>query len=105
MQCPGCNGKGTVFGHMNTGPDSSKHKWVDMQCMTCRGSGEITQDHADRIEAGQKLYRQRLNSGETLGEAAERQGMTPAQLSAIEHGRAPSNAEVTGAPLAARPVD
>ena len=87
MKCPGCNGKRTVFGHMNTGPDSSKHKWGDMLCMTCRGSGEITQDHADRIEAGQKLYRKRLNSGETLGEAAARQGMTPAQLSAIEHGR------------------
>lgn len=87
MQCPGCKGKGVVFGHMNTGPDSSKHQWGNMQCMTCRGSGKITQDHAARIEAGHKLYRQRLNSGETLGEAAARQGMTPSQLSAIEHGR------------------
>ena len=86
MECPVCKGKGTVFGHMNTGPDSSKHWRGDMQCMACRGSGEITQDHADRIEAGQKLYRQRLNSGETLGEAAARQGMTPAQLSVIECG-------------------
>lgn len=93
MQCPGCKGKGTVFGHMNTGPNSSKHQWGDMQCMTCRGSREITQNHADWIEAGQKLYRQRLNSGETLGDAAARQGMTPAQLSAIEHGRLPSNAK------------
>ena len=87
MQCPECKGKGTVFGHMNTGPDSSKHKWGDMQCMTCAGRGEITQHHADLIEQGLKLYRQRLSSGETLGEAAARQGMTPAQLSAIEHGR------------------
>jgi transcriptional regulator with XRE-family HTH domain len=55
--------------------------------MTCQGSGEITQDRADMIEAGQKLYRQRLNSGETLWEAAARQGMTSSQLSAIENGR------------------
>lgn len=97
MECPNCKGKGTVFAHMNTGPDSSKHHWGDIQCMTCRGSGKITQEQADRIEAGQKLYRQRLNSGETLVEAAARQGMTAAQLSAIEHGRTPSNARVKAA--------
>ena len=89
MNCPTCKGKGTVFGHMNNGQDSGKHIWGNMKCFTCKGAGEITQEHADRIEAGQKLYRQRLCSGETLYEAAKRQGLTPAQLSAIETGRAP----------------
>lgn len=87
MQCPLCKGKRVVWGHMNTGPDSSKHRWGDMPCPTCNGSGEITQEHADRIEAGRKLRQQRLDAGETLREAATRQGMTTVQLSAIEQGR------------------
>ena len=86
MDCPTCKGKGEMFAHMNRG--ELEHQWANVKCFTCGGIGSITQEHADRIEAGQKLYRQRLNSGETLGQAAARQGMTPAQLSAIEHGRA-----------------
>ena len=63
-----------VFGHMNTGLDSSKHIWGNMKCFTCKGSGEITQEHADRIEAGGKvvpatsfLWRNSLRGGETTG--------------------------------------
>lgn len=89
MRCPHCKGERKSLAHINTGPDSSKHRWEMVNCSTCDGTGEITQEQADRIEYGQKLYANRLAARETLFEAASRQGMTPAQLSAIEHGRVP----------------
>lgn len=97
MECPGCDGRKTVFAFLNLGEDYRKHRQGNIPCMTCGGTGEISAEHAARIEDGHRLYQERVARGETLMEAAIRQGMTPAQLSAIEHGRKPANAKFTGA--------
>lgn len=90
MECPTCKGEKRSLAHLNTGLDSSKHRWEVIDCMTCQGTGQITPEHAKRIEEGKALRAKRLKSGELLYEAAARMGITPAQLSAMEQGRIPA---------------
>lgn len=100
--CPKCGGKpaepSVVF--MNTGEDYTKHRQEMrvMPCGVCDGSGQATPEQAHRYWEGRRMRDERIARGETLGEAAERMGLTPAQLSAIEHGRQPSNDEVKPRP-------
>lgn len=61
MKCPHCNGLKTAVAHMNTGLDSGKHRWEEVACRTCEGSGEITDDHAERIAEGRRLYYARVS--------------------------------------------
>jgi DnaJ-class molecular chaperone len=87
VQCPHCSGEGGGMAHINRGPDSSTHsiEWVD--CISCKGSGEITQEHAARIVAGRKMRDARVAQRKSLMEAAAERDMSPAELSAIEMGR------------------
>lgn len=39
MECPICKGSGKTACHTNTGPDSSKHRWQQLQCRFCNGTG------------------------------------------------------------------
>ena len=89
ITCPDCKGEGVSFCHQNRGADSTTHRWGYIDCMTCGGEKTITRDHLDRIREGRRLMAQRQCNGESLMDAARRQGMTPTQLSAIEHGRIP----------------
>lgn len=86
IECKACKGSGEVEAHLNYG--GSDGEWKVINCPTCRGAGEITTEHAARIEAGKKLRDQRVAAGILLRDAAKAQGLTPAQLSAIENGRA-----------------
>gem|GEM_PF-3394527 len=85
--CPRCDGKKTSIAHVNTGPDAKKHRWEERQCDTCKGLGEITQEHEARIARGKEMRNTRVARGESLLDAAKRQGITPSQLSAIELGK------------------
>ena len=84
-ECYACNGVGEVTAHLNYG--GSNGEWKVINCPTCAGTGEITSEHAARIEAGRKARHARVLDGISLSEQARRLGITPAQLSAIEHGR------------------
>lgn len=87
LACPSCGGKKQVFAFQNTGEDYRQHRQGYIDCITCDGSGELTAEHAQRIEEGRKLRKARIARGETLMDASLRLGLTPARLSAIECGR------------------
>ena len=88
ITCPHCDGKRQVYAFLNHGPDYRTHTSGYMNCQTCHATGEITQEHAARIASGEKARRERIERGESLNDAARRLGITPAQLSARERGRA-----------------
>jgi len=89
--CPTCDGEKIVFvfadGHRADG--SPIHDNGPRKCSTCAGTGEITDEHAERITEGQRMRLERIGNGLTLREAAHLAGTTPAKLSALEQGRIP----------------
>lgn len=93
--CPLCKGEKRLHAHINYGfneaTGTGDDAWGDVICITCDGNGEITQDHARRIAHGEVLRAERVARGETLYHAAQRLGITPTQLSAIESGHELAN--------------
>ncbi len=87
MKCPLCKGTKQIYGHANTGPDSSKHRWEMQPCLTCKGTGEVDDDYHNRVAAGMQMRMERLARGESLYDAAIRMGISSSELSARETGR------------------
>lgn len=87
MICPYCKGKKQVFGHANYGDGRGEYKFIP--CLFCHASGEVSDDHAQWIEEGQKRRADRLARGMTIYEEAEKLGITSADLSRIELGLGP----------------
>ncbi len=83
--CPTCKGEKRPLAHVNPGP-GRPHRWERLPCPTCKGAGEVDDEHLARIENGRQMRAERLARLEGLNEAAKRLGMTPAELSAIERG-------------------
>lgn len=90
--CPACKGEPAkpVLAFFNTGEDSTKHyaKEVVIPCRVCDGSGAVTGWSLMRYHKGRKHRADRVECGETLFHAAQRLGVSPAELSAYEHGYA-----------------
>ena len=86
MKCPTCLGKKKLLAHLNRGIDAT-HSFEYIECIVCKGTGEITEEHFKKIQMGKELRKARIERGETLFNAAKRQKLTSAQLSAIENGR------------------
>lgn len=93
LQCPHCKGKGGADAFVNRGPDIRTHsvKWIE--CLTCGGAGTVSGEVADRVARGEALRKARVARGESLLEASQRLGISPAALSAVEHGRGTAEAE------------
>ncbi|WP_345840856.1 hypothetical protein [Shewanella algae] len=89
MICNDCNGKGVVNAFVNTGLDSSQHYYGQTHCYRCNGTGSVPEEMTQWIEDGKRLRQERVQRGETLLMAANRQGLSIAQLSAIETGHRP----------------
>lgn len=87
MICPDCEGKGTVFCHVNTGLKSSGHYWGDVHCHRCKGAGSVPDEMSEWISAGRAIRDSRIANGETLLKAANRLGISAATLSSIEGGK------------------
>lgn len=89
--CPLSQGKKSLHAHVNYGFNPAlgtcEHEWKDVTCLTCEGTGTITEEHVQRIDKGKILRQERVASGELLFNAAKRLGLSSAQLSAIESGR------------------
>lgn len=83
--CPDCGGMGKVEGFVCGGPRSGWHD--DLQCFTCKGVGRVDAEYPQRLEAGHAMRKERTARGESLYAAAQRLGMTSAQLSGLENGR------------------
>lgn len=85
--CPSCNGAGNVSGFACGGALSG---WRDdLQCHTCKGSGCVDAEYPKRLAKGRQMRKERTERGESLYAAAQRLGITSAQLSALENGRKP----------------
>jgi hypothetical protein len=87
--CPTCNGKkklmAFVDGHRADGTPFGGVQDVD--CFTCRGTGEVDEQYRARLAAGKAMRDERVAKDQSLREAARERGISPAELSAIEHGR------------------
>lgn len=92
MRCPHCDGNGGHNAFINRGLDISTHSLEWVRCRTCDGEGKVSGDRAALIARGRALRDERVARQETILEASRRLGMGPAELSAIETGRAPATA-------------
>ena len=87
MVCPACQGRGESHGIM-CGPAGCRTG--ALRCHTCKGTGEITEDHAARIKLAKRMRRERVDSRRvTLREEASRLGCDLGEWSRIEDGGEP----------------
>lgn len=86
MICPDCNGRKQTMAHLNYANRSGEFKMI--ACHTCKGEGEITEEHARRIEQGERLREKRVAAGISIGELGRSLGIPPQELNRYEHGRA-----------------
>ena len=82
--CPICEGRKRALAHINRG--SAPHSWEKMDCRACAGTGMISAETATAIANGRSMRERRIARDESLREAAKRLGVSPAELSRIEHG-------------------
>lgn len=89
LVCPRCHGKPSPPRvYYATKSDGSCVSGVDASpCALCGGTGHVPPEKATAFARGAQMRRARLAIGESLMEAAKRMGITPAELSAREHGR------------------
>lgn len=83
MTCPSCNGKGEGYG---IACGSSGCRTGALKCSTCKGTGEITEEHMKRIEEGRKLHEGRIARRVSQREEAKRLNMDVVLYSKVEHG-------------------
>jgi hypothetical protein len=88
IPCPSCQGRksspcfddgyrdGTHFGAA-----------LELPCLTCQATGTITAEHAERLSEGRRRAEDRKQRGLSLRDEAKRLGISPQELSDIEHGR------------------
>jgi hypothetical protein len=84
--CPRCKGSGTIGAFL----DGSSGGWYDpaLQCLLCKGLGAIDPQQQEWLRVGGTHRTWRVAQFESILECATRLGVTPAELSAMEHGRA-----------------
>lgn len=82
--CPDCDGKKRHMAHINMG--DAPHEFRRIDCMVCKGKGEIEDRHAERYRVGRFHRGLRIAANISLGKAAETAGVTPGRLSSIERG-------------------
>lgn len=102
MTCPDCNGEkgGNAFA---CGPSGSGYRWVD--CSICKGTGQVTEAHAERYEFGRRMWSERIQERcITLRSEAHRLGVPVVEWSQIEHGAEPKS-EAGRAALARRKTE
>ncbi len=84
-KCPTCQGDKVLFGLVKYA-GSKPCEMRQLKCFTCRGEGEITEEHAKRIEAGRLMREDRLKRGLSQSEEAKRLGMAHMTYSLLEQG-------------------
>lgn len=90
IPCLGCDGAGRLTAFVD-GRDENGRRWGGVQevaCPTCAGTGRISVEKADWIAKGRAHRTARVDRKESIFEAAKRLGITSAELSAMENGRA-----------------
>ena len=90
VTCVSCGGAGKVTGIMPVyGPDhkGERKPVIDIECHRCDGSGLMPAIHLEWIKLGRAMKIKRLERAVTLRAEAQRRGMLPSELSAMEQGR------------------
>lgn len=82
MICPRCNGAGAYRALV-----CPSGELRDITCSLCGGARELSDEQALRLEDGARMRRERIDRGESLREAARRLGISPSDLSRLEHGQ------------------
>ena len=85
VQCPACSGSKGGMGFVRRTTGCSGPAWID--CMACRGAGEITRAREQQFERGRRIYDARVAKDWSLREFAEKLGLRPHYVSDIENGR------------------
>lgn len=77
--CPLCGGAKTIIGmfpvYADSVPQEDRKPFVEMTCFTCKGAGEISPEHVERIEAGKRLRAKRRTTELGIRECAVAMGM------------------------------
>ena len=84
--CPRCQG-GRTFSAFVDGPSGGRYEPA-LLCGLCQGTGEVPEKVAEWLAKGTAHRLDRVARGVSIGQAAKCLGITAAQLSAMEHGRA-----------------
>lgn len=84
ITCPDCKGKKKIMAFVD-GADF--HGVEELDCLTCKGSGEIDPDMERWKKIGGVHRTWRVAQWESLADCAKRLGMGAADLSAMESGR------------------
>lgn len=90
VTCPACRGKDAVESvrFVTKSNGEHRHEIGAWPCDLCKGAKVVTAAQAAAFAKGRQMRDERVARGESLFEAAKRMGISSAQLSAIEHGRA-----------------
>ena len=84
ITCPTCNGAKRNAALLCGGGRCTQ---AVLDCRTCGGTGEVTEEHAARIAEGERLRHDRIARRVSLREEAKRLGISPVELSHREQGR------------------
>ncbi len=85
VTCPSCKGGKGGMGFVSRTTGCSGPEWID--CLACRGSGEVTVSRAQAYERGRRISEARQEKDWSLREFAMTLGLRPHYVSDIEHGR------------------
>lgn len=87
LPCPDCAATGKISAFVDYGESRPGEFRTDIECSTCRGSGKISETIARWREAGTAHRDARVARRESIMACANRLGLNPAELSAMERGR------------------
>ena len=85
-ECPTCKGSHFVRALVNYGGKKGC-VWEDVPCITCDGLGMVTLDFQERLNEGERLYKERVAAGISVKDAAAARGMTMREYVDLEQGR------------------
>lgn len=86
--CPQCDGKKqtVAFVHYKPGLEH-KNGLQTINCLTCHGSGEVTEDHLAAMLASRQLRDMRVHQSDySLREFARLLNLSPVEYSSVERG-------------------
>jgi hypothetical protein len=84
--CPDCKGRGKIAAFIDTADGG----WFDdsLTCSRCKGLGAVSPEQETWTHIGGTHRTWRVAQFESYAECAKRLGVSPAELSNMEHGRA-----------------
>ncbi len=86
VECPTCRGHGELAGFA-CGPGAPGLTMI--HCSICEGAGRVTRERATLLEEAARRRQDRVVRGVSLRDAAAALGITPQELSRLEHGLEP----------------